>query len=144
MRRAREFYLLALKIATRAHRGQRDKQGIAYINHPVAVAKAVSGLARKTVAVLHDVVEDTSVTQADIDLQFPGEIAWAVDAMTRREGELYKRYIERVALNDLAKAVKLADIAHNLSRPYPGSEGMERRYRPAVAFLTTGRWPQAE
>jgi (p)ppGpp synthase/HD superfamily hydrolase len=51
----------ALQIAARAHEGQKDKEGLPYILHPLRVMHAV-----QVVAVLHDVIEDTSVTSEDL------------------------------------------------------------------------------
>jgi hypothetical protein len=70
-------------------------------------------------ALLHDVVEDTDVTLADIRVAFGRDVADTVDALTRREGEDYQScYIYRVRANPLARIIKLkGDIPHNISRP---------------------------
>ena len=52
----------ALEIAVKAHEGQVDKNGVAYILHPLAVAGLLETLELKTIAVLHDTIEDTDVT----------------------------------------------------------------------------------
>ena len=57
---------LALKIATEAHKGQVDKAGVAYIEHPKFVANLVNTEEEKIVALLHDVIEDTTVTLQDL------------------------------------------------------------------------------
>ena len=58
----------ALQIASQAHEGQKDKNGLPYIMHPLRVWNAVEGEGAEAqiVAVLHDVVEDTSVTFDDL------------------------------------------------------------------------------
>ena len=56
----------ALQIAARAHEGQKDKDGQPYILHPLRVMNAVEDEPVKVVAVLHDVIEDTSVTADDL------------------------------------------------------------------------------
>ena len=67
-----------------------------------------------TVALLHDVVEDTDYTLDKlIEDGFPDEIVEAVDAITRRSGEDYFVYIDRVKANALATTVKIADLEHN-------------------------------
>lgn len=104
--------LLASLVAAKAHRGQKDKAGQPYIRHPQRVAARVTGRA-KTVALLHDVVEDTTVTLDDLAAQFPNDIVAAVDAITHRKGEPRHDYYRRVAGNELAYTVKLADIADN-------------------------------
>lgn len=105
---------LARRIATEAHRGQVDKAGVAYITHPARVAARVHGDdAAEVVAWLHDVVEDTAITLAQVAQDFPPFIIAAVDAMSRRPDESPDNYYRRVRANPLARTVKLADIADN-------------------------------
>lgn len=105
---------LAYQVAKKEHFGQVDKAGVDYINHPIAVASMVNGDTEKTVALLHDVVEDTKTTLMNLaDLGFPVEIIQAVDAMSKRAGEDYDVYIKRLCENELAIKVKLADMQHN-------------------------------
>ncbi|MCI9292512.1 MAG: hypothetical protein HFF02_04310 [Erysipelotrichaceae bacterium] len=54
-----------MAIATLAHQGQADKNGVDYIEHPKAVASLVKGDQQNIVAYLHDVVKDTDVTLDD-------------------------------------------------------------------------------
>jgi len=105
----------AVEIAIKAHEGQLDKQGKAYILHPIAVMESVGDIKTKVVAILHDVIEDTSVTLIGIMPDFPPEIIEAVDAISKRKGETNRDYIARVKANDLATAVKFADLGHNMS-----------------------------
>ncbi|MBN9610487.1 MAG: phosphohydrolase [Actinobacteria bacterium 69-20] len=105
-------------LATRAHAGQVDKAGTAYIEHPRAVARIVQRdhpgqAAAIAIAWLHDVVEDTDVELDTIRADFGDEIANGVDAMTRRDDEEPDDYYARVAANRLALAVKRADIENN-------------------------------
>lgn len=105
----------ALALAEAFHRDQTDKAGFPYILHVVTVAFHVSpGLAR-IVALLHDIVEDTKCTLEFIRKEFGDEIADAVDAITKRDGESYLAYLNRVRSNDLAREVKYADICDNSS-----------------------------
>jgi (p)ppGpp synthase/HD superfamily hydrolase len=107
--------IIAKRIATRAHQGQVDKAGQPYISHPEFVASQVIGDEAKAVAWLHDVVEDTPVTFDDLRAEGLSEaVIEAVAALTKQEGESYETYLERVAANPLAKAVKLADLKHNM------------------------------
>lgn len=102
-------------LARAAHAGQVDKAGAPYAAHPARVAAAVAGdpLAEAT-AWLHDVVEDTSMTLADLrDVGFPEPVLAAVDALTRRADEERDAYYARVAADPLALRVKRADIADN-------------------------------
>ena len=59
-------YELALKIATEAHKGQVDKSGVDYIKHPIAVASFCKNPLAKVAALLHDVIEDTDITEEDL------------------------------------------------------------------------------
>ncbi len=105
---------LAFEIAKRAHKGQVDKAGVNYINHPLNVAKSLSKENERIVALLHDVVEDTEVTLKDLAKFFDDEIVNAVDAITHRLNETYDEYLNRVKLNPLALKVKLKDIENNM------------------------------
>jgi (p)ppGpp synthase/HD superfamily hydrolase len=106
---------IAKQIATKDHQGQLDKADQPYITHPEFVASQVTGDEAKAVAWLHDVVEDTSVTFDDLRAAGLSEAVIAgVAAITKREDEDYETYLERVAANPLAKAVKLADLTHNM------------------------------
>jgi guanosine-3',5'-bis(diphosphate) 3'-pyrophosphohydrolase len=105
----------ALALATIAHSGQTDKAGKPYIMHPIAVAKMVGTAEEKTVALLHDVVEDTLVTLEELrDSGFPESVVAAVDALTKRPGADYGDYIKRLQKNPLALTVKIADMTHNM------------------------------
>ena len=131
----------ALKISTRAHRGQLDKAGKPYINHPKTVARMLGTEEAQTVALLHDVIEDTNVTLDDLkEAGFSDDIITAVDCLTQRDRERREEYIMRVSKNPLATMVKLADLKHNqdLSRiKNPSEKDFERvaRYREEEAFL---------
>lgn len=110
----------AKELATRAHQGQFDKSGAPYIGHPERVAGHVAQHAAgedlevaQAVAWLHDVVEDTPVTLADLARQFPADVVAAVDAMTKRSGEEPDDYYRRVCANRIARAVKNADLDDN-------------------------------
>jgi (p)ppGpp synthase/HD superfamily hydrolase len=126
----------AIILATDAHGGQyRTATGDPYIVHPLRVMAAVEHLpvSVRIAAVLHDTVEDTSVTLGQIESQFGPEVAALVDAVTRRPGEVYADFILRVAANGpQAVAIKLADLDDNL-RDLSGS--LRGRYERAVAVL---------
>ena len=57
---------LALEIATKAHKGQVDKAGRNYIEHPITVASMCYNENEKIVALLHDVIEDSELTLEEI------------------------------------------------------------------------------
>lgn len=132
----------ARSIAEMAHRGQVDKAGRPYIEHPAYVAASVDGDAAKAVAWLHDVVEDTPTTLEDLRAAgISDEVVEAVDLLTHREGTPYIDYVRRIRSNETARAVKLADLRHNsdLSRLTEVTEADLRRadrYRKAIAILS--------
>jgi (p)ppGpp synthase/HD superfamily hydrolase len=106
----------AIQVARRAHEGQLDKSGRPYIGHPLRVMGSLRGEHERMAAVLHDVVEDTSVTLADLKAAgCPDEVLAAVAAVSRQPGEDQAAYLARVAANPIARAVKRADIADNMS-----------------------------
>ena len=108
------FLEKAIEISTKAHKGQKYKAGKDYINHPMTVAAMVNEDNEKIVAYLHDVVEDTNVTLADLkEVGFDNDVIEAIDAITKRDGENYDDYIYRVSNNKIAKQVKIADMTHN-------------------------------
>jgi len=97
------------------HKDQLDKSGKPYILHLVRVSLSCKTLQEQTVGMLHDIVEDTVCTVDDIRIEFGQRIAEAVDAITKREGESLEDYLTRVNANPIAREVKLADMADNLS-----------------------------
>lgn len=134
----------ALRIAMKAHKNQKDKGGTPYICHTLEVAMAQKTLDGVICGLLHDVVEDAYYTfDALQELGLPDHIIEALKLLTRRKGESYKEYIEKIKLNELATAVKIADLKHNmdLSR-IPASkitckdDGRCEKYREALEYLT--------
>jgi (p)ppGpp synthase/HD superfamily hydrolase len=105
----------ALEIALRAHRGQRQKDGSPYVLHPLHLMHTLDTVEQKIVALLHDVVEDSEITLADIrDAGFDAAVIDAVGLLTRHDDDDYDAYIERIHRNELARTVKLADLRHNM------------------------------
>lgn len=104
----------AIDMAVLAHAGQKLKNGLPYITHPLAVMSKMTTEDEMIVAVLHDTLEDTSLKHDTILDVFGSRIASAVHALTRRKEQSYDEYIAAVARNPLAKAVKKQDILHNL------------------------------
>jgi (p)ppGpp synthase/HD superfamily hydrolase len=122
-------------IAFSAHGARRQMyDGKPYFYHVEGVAEAFADEDRKTVAYLHDVVEDTDVTLEHLATLFPAHIVAGVDAMTHREGESYKEYLNRVAADPLAIHVKLADLRFNLR--HPGKPHLTPKYKRAIQYLT--------
>ena len=119
----------AFEYAYHKHLLQRRKSGEPYIIHPLGVAKLVTQIkldeASICAALLHDVVEDTDATHADIVRDFNEEIATLVDALTKLDKHQFKSSEDRQAANfckmllsmnsDLrCILIKLADRVHNM------------------------------
>jgi (p)ppGpp synthase/HD superfamily hydrolase len=104
----------ALQIAAKAHEGQRDKEGLPYILHPLRAMMRVEGEDARIVAVLHDVIEDTPVTADDLRAAgFTEAVVAAVVCVTHPKGEPYADYVVRCKRNAVARRVKLADLEDN-------------------------------
>ncbi len=137
----KELYERAHAFAKRKHAGQLRKDGKPYITHPEAVAAVFDYSAEKVVAILHDVLEDTDATEAEIrDLGCTDEMLEALRLLTHKEGVPYMDYVKAAATNPIARAVKLADLHHNLStmntiRDLPYSPVLEKRYQEAIAYI---------
>lgn len=128
-----------LRFVEEFHHGQYDKIGAPYILHPVFVAEQMDTEKATIVALLHDVIEDTSITLDDLrDKGYSDEIIVAIDALTRRTGETYSAYIERLSNNKLARHVKIADLRHNLQPERVamfGNTSLVKRYQKALRIL---------
>ncbi|HEY6485535.1 MAG TPA: bifunctional (p)ppGpp synthetase/guanosine-3',5'-bis(diphosphate) 3'-pyrophosphohydrolase [Candidatus Cybelea sp.] len=124
-----EQLLRAYEKAGAAHDGQHRASGESYIEHPLAVAGILVGLEmdHQTIAaaLLHDVVEDTSVTSEQVTAQFGEEVARLVDGVTKLTRIPYQSkedaQVENLRKMFLAMAkdirviiIKLADRLHNM------------------------------
>jgi len=103
----------AMKTAYNAHLGQLDYNDVPYILHPYHLAEQMDDEISCTVALLHDVVEDTSLTFADLEQIFPKQVVEIVMLLTHDEKVDYFDYIQKIKTNSIATKVKLADIEHN-------------------------------
>ena len=103
----------AMKTAYNAHLGQLDYNDVPYIFHPYHLAEQMDDEISCTVALLHDVVEDTSLTFADLEQIFPKQVVEIVMLLTHDEKVDYFDYIQNIKTNTIATKVKLADIEHN-------------------------------
>lgn len=116
-------YLAAQQLADTAHKGQTRRNGTTpYIVHPKNVVKVCRSLygksfLRQSVAILHDVLEDTDYTADDMrKLGISDEIIFAVELLTYRPGQQsYDEYISQIKHSILAVEVKIADMIANLS-----------------------------
>ncbi|MGF7185364.1 GTP pyrophosphokinase [Desulfitispora alkaliphila] len=119
----------AFEFADEAHEDQIRNSGEPYISHPLAVASILLDLGLDAItisaAILHDVVEDTSVTLEDVEQNFGSEIALLVDGVTKLSRIEYQskeeQQVENLRKMFLAMAkdirvilIKLADRLHNM------------------------------
>ena len=104
----------ALRLAFDAHKDQVDKSGMPYVFHPFHLAEQMTDEITVTVALLHDVIEDTDYTFDDLrGMGFPDEVISALMLLTHAPDVPYMDYVKKIKTNDVAKAVKLADLRHN-------------------------------
>ena len=131
----------AMKLAYEAHHGQTDKSGLAYIFHPFHLAEQMDSEETVTVALLHDVAEDTEYTLEDLRaMGFPESVTDALALLTHDPSVPYLTYVERLKSNPIARAVKLADLTHNsdlMRLPVVTEKDLERvkKYRKAMMIL---------
>ena len=119
----------AYNIAKSAHAGQRRLSGQPYISHPIAVADILAGLGMDlpslAAAILHDTVEDTSVTLETIKDEFGSEIAGLVDGVTKlgkvplttkeeQQAENIRKMLLAMSQDIRVIIIKLADRLHNM------------------------------
>jgi (p)ppGpp synthase/HD superfamily hydrolase len=135
----------AVELAARAHAGQKDKGGEPYVLHPLRVMLGVRGEAAQVVAVLHDTLEDSALSENDLrDAGFPEEVVAGVLAVTHRKEESYADYVIRCRRDPTARQVKLADLEDNmhLTRALVRPDRLARdwarvhRYLLSYKFLT--------
>lgn len=127
----------ALKIAINAHAGMKDKAGKPYILHPMRVAGALAneGEEAMAVAALHDVLEDSDYSEAELLRVFPPHVVAAVVALSKKSHEPAKEYLDRVRANPLALVVKRSDILDNYGRLNAlADEALRERLRKKYEF----------
>ncbi|HPY85519.1 MAG TPA: HD domain-containing protein [Ruminococcus flavefaciens] len=136
----------AMKLSYEAHIGQYDKSGVPYIFHPFHLAEQMSDEFSVCAALLHDTVEDTSVTIEQLEKEFPREVTDAVKLLTHSDDEDYFSYVMRIKTDAVARKVKLADLEHNsdISRIEAAGCGVSEKdsqrlekYRKAMEILRT-------
>lgn len=133
----------AILISAQAHHGQKRKNGLPYLLHPFRVMLRMKTEEGMIVAVLHDVIEDTDVTIADLQTRgFSADVLEALRLLTKTIGHNYTGYIEAIARNPLAREVKIADLEDNMNLgelPEVGEKDLARneKYRKALRKLRT-------
>lgn len=133
-----EQFQIALELAVEKHKNQTDKAGNPYILHPLHVMENVNSKEGKIVAILHDIIEDTDITEDYLlKIGLPKRIVDAVVALTRSEDMDYQEYIKNLSSNPLAKEVKLADLEHNMDLkrlPTLEEKDLERNRKYQIAY----------
>ena len=105
----------ALQLAVQAHAGQKDKSGAAYIFHPIRVMMRCTSPEAKIVGLLHDVVEDTSMTFEELEAEgFSVDVLAALRLLTHASEVPYEDYIQQVKTHPIATEAKLADLENNM------------------------------
>jgi len=131
----------ALKLCFEAHKHQTDKSGMPYVFHPFHLAEQMTDEYTTVVALLHDVVEDTSYTFGDLkSMGYPKEVLDALRLLTHDPAVSYMDYVAKIKENPIARAVKLADLRHNsdpsrVEQPDQRMKERWKKYREAIAFL---------
>lgn len=131
----------ALKLCFEAHKNQTDKSGMPYVFHPFHLAEQMKDEETTIVALLHDIVEDTPYSLADLkSMGFCETVVEAISTMTHTEGVPYMEYIETIRQNRIAAVVKRADLLHNsdLSRlDHVDDKALKRaeKYKAALELL---------
>lgn len=117
----------AMELAIESHFGQFDKAGFDYVDHPIRVSTMVSRTPLQQfmskpnhlkviiVALLHDILEDTEITEDYLEAIYGKEILDAVISVTRKDGEDYMEFISRAEKHPIGRWVKYFDIQDNLN-----------------------------
>ena len=132
----------AFEFAKKAHTGQKRASGEEYFTHPVSVAMILIDLGMDYTSVaasfLHDVIEDTPVSEGDIEKEFGSEILELVEGVTKldkiefksreeAQAENFKKIFVSMAKDIRVIIIKLADRLHNMrSLNYLSSERQQR------------------
>jgi len=119
----------AYRFSERSHRGQQRASGEPYLSHPLQVASLLvdfkMDVTTVTAGLLHDVLEDTGATKADLEAEFGKEIADLVDGVTKlgklafssreeRQAENFRKMLVAMARDLRVLMIKLADRLHNM------------------------------
>lgn len=105
---------MALKLCFETHKNQTDKSGMPYVFYPFHLAEQMKNEEATIAALLHDVVEDTDYTIADLEkMSFPANVLEALELLTHNDDTPCMEHVAKRKNNPIAKVVKLADLDHN-------------------------------
>ena len=131
----------ALKLCFEAHKNQTDKSGMPYVFHPFHLAEQMDDEISTVCALLHDVIEDTSLTPNDLQqMGFPQEVLNVLALLTHDESVPYMEYVKSIGKHPIAKKVKIADLLHNsdssrLDSVDEKATERNKKYQEALCFL---------
>ncbi|MBX4152392.1 HD domain-containing protein [Paenibacillus lautus] len=133
----------AIVLATAAHKDQTDKGGHPYILHPLRVMMKMKTEEEMIVAVLHDIIEDTSITYEYLKKEgFTSSIIESITALTRMPDESYFDFINRCKQNETARKVKIQDLSDNMNLSRMGDMDLtekdysrQKKYSKALRIL---------
>ena len=87
-----------------------------YVFHPLRLMLRFMDPVEQMASVLHDVIEDTDVSIDDlVEARYTADVVAVIDCLTHHCDETYEDYIDRVARNDVARRVKIADVNENIA-----------------------------
>ena len=124
-----DFISKAIEFSSKAHNNQKRESGEPYINHPIEVSKILAGIKLDTASIvsglLHDTIEDTTISLEEIKKLFGNEVADLVDGLTKinkyslkvnnlKLGENYKKLLLATTKDLRVILIKLADRLHNM------------------------------
>ena len=106
----------AIKLAQKYHKGQFDKGGNPYIEHPLRVMEGVESIDEKILAVLHDVLEDCDASRDElINEGIPECLVEKLEILCKGKNENYFDYIDRIKVDKSTINVKLSDLKDNMN-----------------------------
>lgn len=105
----------AIRLAAKVHKGQTDRAQKPYILHVMRVMMRGQDLEEQLLGALHDVLERSELTTTELAAKgFPARVLTSLEHISRRDGEDYVTYIDRVAEDGLAMRVKLHDLSDKM------------------------------
>ncbi len=144
-----ESVKLAYKVASKAHDGQFRKSGEPYIHHPLSVALILADLKLDyfciVAAILHDCIEDTSLTKTNVQDQFGDQVAHIVEGVSKltsleftsssqKQAQNFQKLILAMSKDMRVMVIKLADRLHNMRTLDSMSD--EKKYKKQRKLLS--------
>ena len=130
----------ALCLCFEAHKDQLDKSGLPYVFHPFHLAEQMTDEVTTIVALLHDVVEDTPYTLADIEMEFGKEVTDALRLLTHDKNVKYSDYVRNIKISHACYLLRntresVIDIASQCG--YFSISSFNRNFKQMTGFSPT-------